>query len=294
VNLIERYISRRRLFGLFSGIILIVSFQLLREWLSLSFRDAAHSHLVLIPPISGYFIYSSRKQLFSGRSDAIAPGIGLVACGIILYLIGDQQAVLLVRNDYLSIMFAAMLLSWLGVYVLFFGLERLRGEYFPFLFLVFMIPMPTWMLDEIVSLLQKGSTEITYYLFKFVGIPFERDAYVFDLPGISIEVAKQCSGIRSTMALFITSVVAGHLFLETTWRKLVLWLVVFPITILKNAVRITTLSILGIYVDRSFITDSLLHRRGGVLFFILALCFLGPVLWYLSRSEKREAGEILP
>ncbi len=289
MDFIERHISKKRLFGLFSGIVFIVFFQPLREWLSLSFRDDAYSHLILIPPISAYLIYSRRRRLFSGRSDAAASGIGLIAFGIILYLIAEYQGGLFVWDNYLSIMTVAMLLSWLGVYVLLFGSEALRGGYFPFLFLVFMIPMPIWMLDRIIVLLQKGSTEVAFYLFKLAGVAFEREGFVFNLPGTSIEVAKQCSGIRSTMALFITSVLAGHLFLESDWKKFILWLTVVPITILKNAIRIVVLSLLGVYVDPSFITDSLLHKRGGILFFVLALCFLGPILWYMSRSEKEQA-----
>ena len=108
----------------------------------------------------------------------------------------------------------------------------------------------------------------------------------FQLPGIAIEVAKECSGIRSSLALFITSLLAGHMFLKTTWRKVVLVLVIIPLTIFKNAVRITTLSLLAVYVDKSWLTDSWLHKGGGIVFFVLALVFFAPVLWALARSES--------
>ena len=101
----------------------------------------------------------------------------------------------------------------------------------------------------------------------------------FIWPRLSVEVAKECSGIRSSLALFITSVIAGHMLLKTGWKKAILSLSIFPITVMKNAARIVTLSLLGAYVDERFITQSLLHRRSGLPFFVMALALFVPVLW---------------
>jgi exosortase/archaeosortase family protein len=105
---------------------------------------------------------------------------------------------------------------------------------------------------------------------------------------VSVEVAKQCGGIRSSLVLFIVSILAGHLFLTTMKRRFILSLWVLPITIVKNAIRIVTLTLFAVYVDPR-ILDSMLHRRGGIPFFIVALSLLGIVLWFLIRSESRGA-----
>jgi exosortase/archaeosortase family protein len=105
------------------------------------------------------------------------------------------------------------------------------------------------------------------------------------LLGMSIQVAKECSGICSSLGLFITGILAGHLFLRTGWKKFVLVLCVFPITVLKNGIRIVTLSSLAIYVDEKFITQSFLHKSGGFIFYIPALFLLGLILWWLRKSE---------
>jgi exosortase/archaeosortase family protein len=103
---------------------------------------------------------------------------------------------------------------------------------------------------------------------------------------MSIQVAKECSGIRSSLGLFITGILAGHLFLKTGWKKFVLVLFVFPITVLKNGIRIVTLSSLAIYVDEKFITQSFLHKSGGFIFYIPALFLLGLILWWLRKTES--------
>ncbi|MGE5856185.1 MAG: archaeosortase/exosortase family protein, partial [Syntrophaceae bacterium] len=63
---------------------------------------------------------------------------------------------------------------------------------------------------------------------------------------------------------------------------------IVPITIVKNAVRIVTLSLLAVYVDPR-ILSSAAHRRGGIPIFFLALVLLGAVLWFLRRGEKKRS-----
>src|SRR3989337_658723 len=115
-----------------------------------------------------------------------------------------------------------------------------------------------------------------------------REGFIFYFPGLNIEVAKQCGGIRSSLVLFIVSILAGHLFLSSWRSKFLLSLWVLPITIVKNCIRIVALTLFGVYVDPR-ILDSTLHRRGGIPFFIVALSLFGVVLWFLMRSERRGA-----
>ena len=104
-------------------------------------------------------------------------------------------------------------------------------------------------------------------------------------PGVTIEVAKECSGIRSSMALFITCLLAAHLFLRTAWKQFLFVLLAFPLALIKNGIRIVTLTLLSIYVDPSFLTGNL-HHKGGFVFFLLALAILAPVLMLLEKSER--------
>jgi exosortase len=166
-------------------------------------------------------------------------------------------------------------------------MQAFRMAIFPLLFLIFMIPIPNMLMEKIISALLAGSTAATHILFNLIGIPFSREGSVFHLPGMSIEVAKECSGIRSSLGLFITAILGGYLFLRTGWKKVVLALFVFPMTVFKNGIRIVSLSVLAIHVDEKFITQGFLHRSGGFLFYIPALLLLGIVLWRLRKSEQR-------
>jgi len=181
---------------------------------------------------------------------------------------------------------------WIGGFILFYGKRAFRSGLFPVLFLFFLVPIPTLLVERIIIFLQIGSTEVTNILFGLTGVPFNREGFVFHLAGMSIVVAKECSGIRSSIALFITGVIAGQLFLHKARNRWILLLSAIPITIFKNGLRIVTLTLLGVYVDPR-ILGSQLHRSGGIPFFVVALLLMAPILIWLIREERKASGSKL-
>jgi exosortase len=133
--------------------------------------------------------------------------------------------------------------------------------------------------------LKSGSTEAVAGLFTLTGTPFHRQGFVFALPNFVIEIADECSGIRSSIALLLTGLLAGHRFLQSRWMRVALLLVILPVAVIKNAIRIVALSLLAMHVDPSFLTGQL-HHEGGFIFFLLALGMLAPLFalfrWYES------------
>jgi exosortase/archaeosortase family protein len=65
--------------------------------------------------------------------------------------------------------------------------------------------------------------------------------------------------------------------------------VVVPLAIVKNAFRIVGLALLANYVDPTFITNSALHRSGGIPLFLVSLILLLSLTWLLRKLEKRWA-----
>jgi exosortase len=228
-----------------------------------------------------------RKEIFSDKVYSFGVGAAVIITGIILYMWGLNLDTSLNQNDFTSLIVFSALLLVPGAFISAYGLKAFKEAMFPLLFLAFMIPIPSYLMEQLIYFLQVGSTEFTNILLTLTGVPFFRNGFVFDMAGISVEVAKQCSGIRSSLALLITALLAGHLFLDTGWRKLLLALAVFPIAMFKNGIRIVSLTLLGTYVDPRILQSSL-HREGGIPFFILALLLLAPVLYFLRKNEKRK------
>jgi len=251
---------------------------------SLTQQQEHYSHIVLIPCLSLYILYLDRKAIFASREWS--PWLGSMLIG--LGALGYWRAVpATYATDQLSMMILALVVMCWGIFVSCFGITLCRKVSFALLFLLFMVPLPSFLLDAIIGFLQRSSAEATDLLFSALGVPVYRQEFVFSLSNFTIHVAEECSGIRSALSLMITSLVAGHFFLRSAGAKMGLVAVVIPLAIVKNAFRIVGLSLLANYVDPTFITNSALHRSGGIPLFLLSLVVLLSIAWLLRRFEKK-------
>ena len=269
------------------GVTLAAFWPSLTMLIRFSFQEEQYSHIILVPVVSAFLLARERRKIFAHVETCWTVGSTLLIAGGVLAWLGHRTFSPPGQNDQLSIATSSLVMLWLGAFVLCYGLRAFRAGLFPMLFLLLMVPVPSVVLNRVIFWLQTGSAEVSYALFQLAGVPVFRTEFVFSLPGLSIEISKECSGIRSGVVLLMTSLLAGHLFLRTAWRKAALTLVAVPILVVKNAIRIVTLTLLSIYVDPSFLTGSL-HRDGGILFFLLALVFLAPALRLLQKHEQTD------
>jgi len=281
----KKLIKATLLFVFFSLISLLMFFQPLRELTRFSLGSPYYSHIWLIPFVSLFFLITERKRIFS--EVFFSPGAGAVlwVLSVIIFIAGWMNQTSLSANDHTSVVTLSGVLFTHGSFLFAYGGKAYRKALFPLLLLVFMIPIPLFLMDRILDILIAGSSAVTEFLFKTTGTPYIRTGNIFHLPKVTIEVAEVCSGIRSSLALVITMCIAAHMFLRTNWKKLVLIVAVLPLTILKNGVRIVTITLLAEYVDEKFLTDSFLHHSGGIFFFLPSLLLLGLLLWWLRKTE---------
>lgn len=251
---------------------------------SLASSDSS-SHIVLIPIISFFLLYLEKQKIFSITRTSVAPGASLALLDVLLYWLVNRSSFPLEGNWRLCLETLCVVLVWIAGFLLCYGFVALRAAAFPLLFLLLMVPLPNVILDRAIYALQSGSTEISYLIFQLVGTPVSRHGFLLSVPGVTIEVAKECSSIRSSIALFITCLLAAHLYLRTAWKKLVFVILGLLLSVVKNGIRITTLTLLSVYVDPGFLYGRL-HRQGGFVFFLIALLILLPVFLWMEKSDK--------
>jgi exosortase len=256
----------------------------MRALASTALENDTYSHIPLIPVVSLFLVYSERQRIFSRLSSGWKVGNSLLLAAAVCFALGKLNPWAGSMENELSVAMLATALAWAGAFALFFGANALRAASFPFLFLVFMIPIPEPLLSRTILFLQEQSANAAGLFFRISGIPVFREGFIFTLPGISIRVAEECSGIRSTLALLITAVLAGHLFLRTLWKKVLLCVLVFPFAILKNGLRIMVLSALAAYVNPGFLHGNL-HKYGGMVFFAAGLVPLALILLLLQKTD---------
>jgi exosortase len=263
----------------------VLAWDFISEFVSLVLRNDTFSQVPLIPLVSLFLIYSSREVIFSEVSLGWGLGATLIAPGTIFLVIARLNWWHLTSMNQLSLLVFGMVLFWMGTFALFFGTQAFRAACFPLIFLVFTIPVPEPLLSKLILFLQTGSADAAELIFRFTSIPYLRQGFDFTLPGVRIRVAEECSGIRSTLALLITTLLACHLFLRSSWKQIILCLVVVPIAMLKNGLRIFTLSTLAVYVNPGFLHGNL-HKYGGIPFFVVALLPMAMLLVFLQKTEN--------
>lgn len=274
------------IFGFFSILSVLLLGRDLREFFHLVLHEEVYTHIAVIPFVSGFFIWSRRRMFLSEKGNTFA-GVSLIACSSIYSIIlngflHDDPVVAL------SLKTIGVILVIYGIFLYCWGFSAFKKLLFPFSFLLLAIPLPQQIINSIVTFLQWGSAVTVDAIFTMLGQSFVHDGTSFHLDTLSITIAPECSGIRSTMALIITGAAAVEMFLKTGWKKIIMLLLIIPLSLLKNAIRIVTITMLAQYVDMSFLTDSFLHHSGGIFFYLIVLAIYFPLIFLLAKQEIKQ------
>ncbi len=273
----------------FAALLLAAFAQPLLALINYAAGSELYSYILLIPFVSAYLLYIRRDQLPKNYAADLpltiaflAVGLGVPAFRYWLDFVGRAPA----GNLYLVLSTTSFLCCLAAGGFFFFGRRWMRSAAFPLAYLIFMVPMPDAMADALETASKYASAEVANLFFHLSGIPFLREGLIFQLSNITIVVAQECSGIRSSWVLLMTSILAANLFLKTPWRRLALVAFVIPLAILRNGFRILVIGLLCVNLGPQMI-HSPIHRRGGPLFFVLSLIPLFLVLWWLRKGDAR-------
>ena len=278
-----------RLLGICTVLLILCFTKSLFALAQFALHSTLYSHILLIPFVCLYLAWLKKNEfLYDSKPDRKLAAFPLAAG--LLSVLGFfvlRPRLLLAPVDSLAWSTLSFFLLFMGACCLFFGRQTLRTLAFPLGFLIFVVPFPNALEKALESFLQYRSADAAELLFGIAGTPLLRHGVDFHLPGFSLSVAPECSGIRSTLVLFITSLVAGHLFLRSPWKRALFALAIIPLGILRNAFRIVTIGELCIHVDPSFI-DSPIHHRGGPVFFVISMIPFLLLLYYLRKTDARK------
>lgn len=281
--------TRLRRFAI-ASLALLLGFSLpLYHLVSFALKSELYSFIVIVPVISAYLIWIDRERLFpvgpavpAGWTVVLSvAGVALLGWATSVHLTGGQTA----RVDSLALAMYSLVCLLGAAACSFLGRGSLRVVGFPLAFLVFLAPFPAVVEAGIETMLQHGSSWVAHRFLDLAGMPVFREGTFFQLPGFSMQVAPECSGIRSTLALFLTSLVAGQMFLRSPWSRAILALVVLPIALVRNGFRVFVIGELCVQVGPHMI-HSWVHRQGGPLFFALSLIPFSLILYFLLRRDR--------
>jgi exosortase len=273
--------------ALLVAVSLLVGWRPLVDTFALALQNSAYTHILLILPISAALICLEWRSLRPMVAPSVRAGSAFLAVAVLLAGLSKRWSPSLPSDVQLSIRMFALVLAWIGAFVLCFGSRVSRSVLFPLCFLFALVPFPQLALNEIVRLLQQGSAWVASVLFAAAGVPVAQDGVRLTIPGLTVEVAQECSSIRSSTMLMVTTLVLAQLFLRSWSRKTLLAVAAIPlsISVAKNGLRIFTIAMLATRVDPGYLTGRL-HHEGGIVFFAIALLGVFVLLWILRRGEN--------
>lgn len=249
---------------------------MVRDW----YRDEDMGHGFFVPAVSAWIIWQRRDRLLAACYRPSPWGLAVVALGGLFLFIGT----LAVEQ---TVMRGSFLISLWGVIITLGGFRLLYDLAFPLFLLVFMIPLPAVIYNQITFPLQLFATEVAETALSLLGIPVLREGNILELPSQRLSVVEACSGIRSLMSLTYLSLIYGHFFESRTWIRAVLLVLTPAIAILVNAIRVTLTGLLSEYDPE--LARGLFHNMEGWLMFMLALMVLVSVHRLLRRFVRSHA-----
>jgi exosortase len=254
---------------------------------SLAWSDDQYTQILLILPVVAALTYLE-WPISGGFSFANLRAASVLVAALAIGLFVEWKFASLPADQRLALSMCLLILAWIIAFLVCFGAQAARKMLFPLCFLFWIVPWPHFFLDRIVTVLQHWSADSARALFAIFGVPVTQDGVSLTIPGITLVVAEECSSIRSSLMLLVTTMVLAQLLLRSPWRKAIVVAAVIPLSAAKNGLRIFVLGILGTRVDPDYLTGRL-HREGGIIYFLIALLAIAGLLWILRRGEQPHA-----
>jgi len=287
------------IFAMLGAISVAVWWRPVTSSFALALRDDQYTHILLILPISVALIILDWKAPEHSSRLSVVLGSGLLvvaalAVAVAMWRSGSPASAVqiplnMLSLNMLSLYMLALVLWWLAAFRISFGAHAFRRALFPLCFLLWLVPFPDFVLNPIVTLLQQGSAAVAHLLFAAAGVPVEQKGVLLRIPDLTIEVATECSSIRSSSILLVTTMVLAQLLLRSPWRKALVVAAAIPLAVVKNGLRIFVIGMLATRVDPDFLTGRL-HRQGGIIYLLFALVVIFLLLWVMRRGEEKKAG----
>ena len=233
--------------------------ELIRVWNT----DTNYSHGFLIPPIAAFLAWERRDRFLSAPAQPGAAGLVVIAGSLVPLAMGGGP--FLTRLSLVGALAGAVLAI--------FGSARFRTVVFPLAILLLMIPLPAPVFARIESPLQIATSLFSETMIRTAGIPVFRDGNLLALGNVTLEVAEECSGVRTAISLVVLGLVFGYAADARRWPRLFVVAMTIPVVILTNSLRVAATAISAHYYGRDAATG-LLHDLYGWLAFAAAFAIL--------------------
>ncbi|EGV27608.1 EpsI family protein [Thiorhodococcus drewsii AZ1] len=234
-----------------------------------------YSHAYMLPFISAFLVWQRSSKLAQTPLKPSCIGVLLAAFGLLAYTAGELGTIITVVQYGFFLTLGGLLLSIMGW-------KAFRVILPAYLVLLFIVPLPNFLYNNLSSQLQLISSQIGVSVIRIFSIPVFLEGNVIDLGNYQLQVVEACSGLRYLFPLSALGFIAAILFKGAFWKKTALFLSTIPITVLMNSFRIGVIGIL-VYYQGIGMAEGFLHDFEGWIVFMACAAILVLEMWLLAK-----------
>lgn len=242
--------------------------------------DSDEAYCLAMPLVIAGLLWWKRKELLKLELRHWWPGLGLVALGLLMHVLG-----FLVQQPLISAM--GLFGGIYGLTALAWGPAWLRRSFFPFFLFAFMLPLGSLSLP-ITFRLRMMASQLVEMISGLLTVDIIREGALLKDPtgSFQYEVAAACSGIRSLMAVLVFGVVYAWMNLGPWWKRAVLVAAVFPLAVIGNVVRLLAIILTASFAGREW--GDWVHEGGpgGIISLLPYIPSFFGVLWLGQWLQK--------
>jgi exosortase len=242
---------------------------------------AAHGPVALA--FSLFVLWDDRRVLLSSRGHGDNRGVFVILGALAAFFAG-------VRAGSLGLQTLAIVGSVAGGFLWAAGTGTLRKAAFPIGFLIFMAPLPRFIVDAVTLRVQDAAAAAGGLLAELAAVPVYQHGHFLELPNMVLEVAEICNGLRFLTAFVVFTVALAQVSQRTLGRKALLALSAAPLAVAANALRVGVVVTASYYIGPQA-ASGFLHYTIGHVVWVLTL---GPLLllaYALRRWPQHGEGD---
>lgn len=247
------------------------------------------SHGFIIPFFSLYFLYTQRYRFPGGLHDRnrLPQLFGAI---LLLMSFGLFVGSIFLKMEYPKR--CALLLSMLGVILMVWGWPMFRWSWFAVAFLIFAVPLPSRVFQEITMPLRGVAAVVAAMVLQMIPDMFAEAQgtvveYIYQGKADVLDIERACSGMRLLMTMMALGVAMAFMHERPLWQRLVMVLACVPIAIFCNVVRVTVTGLL-VVLGRPDLAHGTWHTLMGLAMLFVAFALYGAISYALNHLFVEE------
>jgi exosortase B len=203
----------------------------------------------------------------SEGAQTSAAGWPVVVVGLLLYIVGRSQEIL---------MFEVGSLIWLliGILLLMRGGGAVKAQWFALFFMLFMIPLPGAIVDTVTMPMKIAVSYAAENILFTVGYPIARTGVVLQIGQYQLLVADACAGLHTLFSLEALGLLYLNIIRSESWfRNIALAILIVPISFTANVIRVMALTLITYHLGDAA-GQGFLHGFAGMVLFLSALLLI--------------------